>query len=245
MERLLAIRDQILSAVHATPAEPVPLEAAVGRYLAEDAAAAVDAPPHTCSAMDGYAIRAADVAGPCALPVAQTIYAGDVPPGPLPAGAAARIFTGATLPPGADAVVREEATKAEEGAVRFLGPARRGENVRQAGEDVRRGAVALAAGARIGARQAALLSAVGARTVTVRRPPRVVILSTGDEVVGGRTPDSNGIALAALVASLGAAPRRAAVADRLDDVVAALAAALAGADAVVTVGGVSAMRFSS
>jgi molybdopterin molybdotransferase len=239
MERLLAIRDQVLGAIAPTGAETVPLDSAVGRYLAADALAQVDAPPHTCSAMDGYAVRAADVAGPCSLAVTQTIYAGDVPASPLAPGAAARIFTGATLPDGADAVVREEATRAEGRGVRFLGPARPGENVRRAGEDVARGRIALAAGARLGARQAALLAAVGARSVEVRRTPRVAILSTGDEVVAGRTPDSNGIALAALVAALGATPRRSAVADRLDEVEAALAAALSAADAVVTVGGVS------
>jgi molybdopterin molybdotransferase len=136
-------------------------------------------------------------------------------------------------------VVREEAARADGARVRFLEAARAGENVRRAGEDVARGALALAAGARIGARQAALLAAVAVERVAVRRRPRVAVVSTGDEVVSGRTPDSNGVALGALVAALGAAPDRSAVGDRLDAVVAALGAALASADAVVTVGGVS------
>ncbi len=238
MERLLRIRDGIVAALAPTGAEDVPWDAALGRYLAADAHARVPAPPHTCSAMDGYAVRARDVAGPCALPVVAAVYAGDAP-GPLAAGEAARIFTGATLPEGADAVVREEAVRAEGSLARFAAPARPGENVRQAGEDVAAGGLALAAGARVGARQAALLAAVGATTVSVRRRVRVAVLSTGDEVVSGRTPDSNGAALAALVRAVGAEPTRRAVGDRLDEVAAAIAAALGEADAVVTVGGVS------
>jgi molybdopterin molybdotransferase len=239
MQRLLSIRDGVVAAVAPVPSEDAPLACASGRYLAAEARARVDAPPHTCSAMDGYAVRAADVGGPCVLRVGSTVYAGDAPERALAPGEAARIFTGATLPAGADAVVREEATRPEPGGVRFLEAARGGENVRRAGEDVARGDVALAAGTRIGARQAALLAAVGIDRVDVRRRPRVAIVSTGDEVVSGRTPDTNGVALEALVGAIGALPERLAVGDRLDDVSAALAAVLARADAVLTVGGVS------
>jgi molybdopterin molybdotransferase len=238
VKRLLDIRDGIVAAVPAIGAEDVALDAALGRYLAADALARVPAPPHTCSAMDGYAVRAAEVAGPCALPIAFAVYAGDAP-GPLAPGAAARIFTGATLPPGADAVVREEAVRADGPLARFSAAARPGENVRRAGEDVPAGGLALPAGARVGARQAALLAAVGAARVTVRRRARVAILATGDEVVGGRTPDSNGAALAAHARAAGLEPSRRAVADRLDEVAAALEAALHDADAVMTIGGVS------
>jgi len=239
MERLLSIRDEVVRAVAPVAAEDVPLAAALGRYLAADALARVQAPPHTCSAMDGYAVRAADVARACELPVVATIYAGDVPGRPLARAEAARIFTGATLPAGADAVVREEATRPAGERVAFLDAAREGENVRRAGEDVARGALALGAGVRIGARQAALLGAVGIASVSVRRQPRVAIVSTGDEVISGRTPDSNGAALEGLVAAIGAVPERRAVGDRLEAVVAALSGALESADAVVTVGGVS------
>ncbi len=239
MERLFAIRDGVVGAVAPVSAEDVPLASGLGRYLAADALARIHAPPHTCSAMDGYAVRADDVLGPCALRVALTIYAGDVPARPLAAGEAARVFTGATLPGGADAVVREEATRAEGEHVRFLDAARPGENVRRAGEDVARGGLALAAGTRIGARQAALLAAVGVTSLSVHRRPRVAILSTGDEVVSGRTPDSNGAALDALVTALGALPVRRAVGDRLDAVAAALSSGLATCDVVLTVGGVS------
>jgi molybdopterin molybdotransferase len=239
MERLLAIRDGIVAAVAPVGAEEVPLAVAAGRYLAADALARVAAPPHTCSAMDGYAVNAAAVAGPVTLPVVATIYAGDVPERALARGEAARIFTGATLPAGADAVVREEATQAEGDRVRFREAARPGENVRRAGEDVAAGGLALERGTRVGARQAALLSAVGVASVVVRRRARVAIVATGDEVVSGRTPDSNGVAVEGLVTAIGATASRQAVPDRLDAVAAALAAALAAADAVVTVGGVS------
>jgi molybdopterin molybdotransferase len=239
VERLITIREAIVQAIAPLAAEEAALPAALGRYLAADAIAQVDSPPHTCSAMDGYAVRAADVAPPCELPVVATVYAGDVPSRALDPGEAARIFTGAPLPRGADAVIREEAARVDGGRVRFLEPPRAGENVRRAGEDVVRGGLALAAGARIGARQMALLAAVAVERVAVRRRPRVAIVSTGDEVVSGRTPDSNGIALGGLVAALGAAPARSTVGDRLDAVVAALGVALASADAVLTVGGVS------
>src|SRR5512144_2070615 len=109
MDRLLRIRDDLLATLHATPPEWVSAGAVAGRWLATDALARVPAPPHTCAAMDGYAVRAADVTGPARLRVTQTVYAGDVPAERVGAGEAARIFTGASLPDGADAVVREEA----------------------------------------------------------------------------------------------------------------------------------------
>jgi molybdopterin molybdotransferase len=238
MEKLLRIRAGVVAAIAPLPTEEVAAGEAGGRVLAGPALARHPAPPTTCSAMDGYAVRAADVRGPCALPLGGAIYAGDVP-GPLEPGTAAHIFTGASLPAGADAVVRSEAARAEGPAVRFLEAARPGENVRAAGEDVAAGGLALEAGAVVGPRQAALLAAVGVERVRVHRRPRVAILSTGDEVVRGRTPDSNGVALEGLVAALGATVLRRAVPDRLEAVRDAIADALAGADAVVTVGGVS------
>src|SRR5512134_1575717 len=118
MERLLRIRDEILGAIAPVGAEELRLEAAMGRYLAAPALARTPAPPQTCSAMDGYAVRAAEVPGPCALPVVGTVYAGEQP-APLAPRAAVRIFTGAPLPDGADAVVREEAVHAEGSLARF------------------------------------------------------------------------------------------------------------------------------
>jgi molybdopterin molybdotransferase len=239
MDRLLRIRSDLLKTIEPLRAEDVSVAGAEGRWLGAPALAALAAPPHTCAAMDGYAVRAADVAGAVVLAVRQTIFAGDVPSAPLAPGEAARIFTGATLPDGADAVVREEAARERPGAVELRETVRRGEHVRLAGEDVAAGGVALPAGVRVGARQAALLAAVGVSAVSVRARPRVAVISTGDEVVSGRTPDSNGAAIAGLVRALGAEPLRRSAADRLEAVQAALAEALATADAVITIGGVS------
>ncbi len=239
MKKLLGIRDGIVGAVAPLEAEDVDLGSAGGRYLAAPALARVPAPPYTCSAMDGYAIRAADVVRPCALPVGSAVYAGDAPRRPLAPGEAARIFTGGPLPQGADTVVREEAVRAEGALAHFAEAARRGDNVRRAGEDVAAGGIALDPGTRIGPRQAALLAAVGVERVTVRRRPRIAVVATGDEVLSGRVPDSNGAAIGGLVQAIGAEVERRAVGDRLDDVVAVLAAALLSADAVITTGGVS------
>lgn len=244
MDRLDSVRARVLEAIEPLPAERLPLDQAGGRYLAEAVRAARAAPPYTCSAMDGYALRAADAPGPTSLAVGATLYAGDVPARPLGPGEAARIFTGAPLPEGADTVVREEAVRAGGGLVVLDAAPRRGDNVRLEGEDVPRGALALPAGTRLGARQAGLCAAVGASEVAVRRRPRVALLATGDEVVRGRTPDSNGAAVAGLVRSLGALVSRRAVPDDPEAVAAAVGEALAGealagADAVVTIGGVS------
>jgi molybdopterin molybdotransferase len=239
MEKLDRVRARVLEAFEPLPVERVPLDEAAGRYLAEEVRAARAAPPFTCSAMDGYALRAADAPGPVSLPVGLTLYAGDLPARPLRPGEAARIFTGAPLPEGADTVVREEATRAEAGRVAVLEAPRRGENVRIEGEDVPRGGVALEAGTRLGARQVGLCAAVGVAEVPVRRRPRVALLATGDEVVRGLTPDSNGAAVAGLLRSLGALVSRRSVADDPEVVAAAIGEALASADAVVTIGGVS------
>ncbi|HET9553349.1 MAG TPA: molybdopterin molybdotransferase MoeA, partial [Anaeromyxobacteraceae bacterium] len=238
MERLLAIRDSIVETLSPLEPEDLPLAEAAGRYLAAPTVARLASPPFTCSAMDGYAVRAAEVTGETTLPVRLVVYAGEAP-GPLAPGEAARIFTGGTLPAGADAVVREESVDPLPGAVRFRHPARLGENVRPAGEDVAEGGLALPAGARLGPRQVALLAAVGVEAVRAVRRPRVAVVSTGDEVVGGRTPDSNGAAVAGLCAALGAEVVRRAAPDRLPDVVAILEEALGACDAVVTIGGVS------
>lgn len=239
MEKLDRLRDRVLDAVEPMPAERLPLDQAAGRYLAEAVRAERAAPPFTCSAMDGYAIRAADAPGPASLAVGQTLYAGDAPGRPLGPGEAARVFTGAALPEGADTVVREEAVRVERGRVAVGEAPRRGENVRLEGEDVARGGEALPAGVRLGARQVALCAAVGAAEVPVRRRPRVAVIATGDEVVRGRTPDSNGAAVAGLLRSIGVLVSRRAVADDREAVAAAIGDGLAASDAVVTIGGVS------
>ncbi|MEI7704890.1 MAG: molybdopterin molybdotransferase MoeA, partial [Deltaproteobacteria bacterium] len=239
MDRLDSYRRKVLESSGPVGSERIPLAAAWGRVLAVSARAARAVPAHDCSAMDGYAVRQADLAGSVELVVRSVIYAGDMPGAPLAPGEAVRIFTGAPLPDGADSVVQEESTEARGGRVLVRHGVRRGENVREAGEDVAREGEALPAGTRLGARQVALLTAVGCEEVEVRRRVRVAILSTGDEVVKGRTPDSNGTALAGLLEECGFAVTRSAVEDEAGALRAALERALAGADALVTVGGVS------
>jgi molybdopterin molybdotransferase len=111
MHKLERLREAVRGAVAAMPGERVALAGAAGRALTRAVEAVRGSPPFSCSAMDGYVLRAADVAGPVRLAVSRTVYAGELPGAPLAPGTAARIFTGAPLPPGADAVVREEAAR--------------------------------------------------------------------------------------------------------------------------------------
>lgn len=199
-------------------AERIPAEAALGRVLAEDVTSPRTLPPSDVSAMDGYAVRAADVAKadaarPVALPVVYEVAAGGRAPRPLAAGEAARIFTGAPLPEGADSVVRQEDTEASDGTVRIVVAPERGLHVRLAGEDVRAGERVLAAGTPLGPAHLGMLASLGRTRVAVHRRPRVAILSSGDELVEpdageleGRIVSSNGISLAAQCREAGADP---------------------------------------
>lgn len=210
---------------------------AAGRFLAEDAHALMASPPFSCSTMDGYALCARDAQSRVVLKVAGTVYAGDAPSA-LPAGTAFRIFTGATLPQGADTVVRQEAAREEAGEV-ALGPARPGENTRLAGEDLLPGALALAQGTRLGPLQLALLTAVRVEAVSVHRRPRVALVSTGDEIVKGMTKNSNAVALAGFIRAIGGEPSLSQVPDEVSAVASAIDSGLSQCDAALTVGGVS------
>lgn len=239
MDKLERYREEVLAAIGPLPPERVAVAAAGGRWLRAPVRARRAAPPFACSAMDGYAVRAEDVAGPARLRLTCTLFAGDLPGAALGPGECARIFTGAPLPPGADAVVREEGAREAAGMVEIRETPRRGENVRAAGEDVPAGGLALEPGARLGARQLGLLAAVGADEVGVVRRPRVALLCTGDEIVSQRTPNSNGASLAAALRAVGAVVASEEVGDDVDRLAEALERALAGSDAVLTVGGVS------
>ena len=174
-----------LKGVTALPAERVGLDRALGRVLAETAQAPRDLPPWDNSAMDGFALKAADTAsGVTQLTVLETILAGGVPRQTVTSGACARIMTGAPLPAGADAVVMVEDTDGgAEGIVTVRGVVQRGQHVRYSGEDVRAGAHVLHAGVVLGAAELGMLAAMGFPSVMVRQRPRVAVLSTGDEVV--------------------------------------------------------------
>lgn len=236
---------RVLAAVRPLDGELVSLDRARGRVLGRAITAGRDLPPWDNSAMDGFAVRAADVPG--VLPVAGTVAAGHAPGATLAPGTAVRIMTGAPLPAGADAVViREDAEELEGGARVRLAPARPGENVRRRGEDIAIGELALAAGTCLGAGEIGFLAALGCGLVHVARRPRVAILSTGDELVSvdvpprpGQIVNSNLYALSAQVRDAGGVPVSAGIApDHPDDLLPRIREALA-ADVLITSGGVS------
>ncbi|MGH7299714.1 MAG: molybdopterin molybdotransferase MoeA [Candidatus Rokuibacteriota bacterium] len=246
---------KILDRIRTLGAERVGLQAALGRVAAEDVAAALDLPPWDNSAMDGYAVCAAEVAPGIGLPVALDLPAGSASDQRLPKGAAARIMTGAPMPAGADAVVPVEETTGPEGEeryaevgerVRFDARPEAGDHVRRRGEDVRRGGAVLRAGDVVSPARIALLATVGRAGVSVVRRPRVAIVSTGDELVDvdeagapDRIVNGNAYGLAAQVAEAGGVPRVLPIApDDRGAIRASIRSALED-DAVVTIGGVS------
>lgn len=243
MTDLLNVDDalaQVLDGIAPLPAERVKLSDSLGRVLAEDLRAEVNLPPFPNSALDGYAVRAADVATatpqtPSRLPVVMDIPAGKAPKGVLQAGQAARIMTGAPLPEGADAVIPVENTDARWTAeqpetlstiVQIYRSAQPGDGVRQVGDDLRMGQRIVPAGSVLRAQEIGVLASLGQVYVPVIRQPRVAIISTGDELVDiheplspGKIRDSNSYMLAALVTTCGGTALRLPVArDTLDDV---------------------------
>lgn len=220
---------------------------ALGRVLAEDVASLLDVPPADNTSMDGYALRAVDVpvAG-AVLAVGQRVPAGSVGDA-LAAGTAARIFTGAPIPTGADAVVMQEQCEAVEGGVRVNVVPEAGQWIRRRGEDVRRGGVVLARGARLTPQALGLAASVGAATLAVARRPRVALFSTGDELVmpgealrPGAIYNSNRFTLSGLVRTFGCEViDLGIVPDTLAATRAALRRAAVGCDLIVSSGGVS------
>jgi len=219
--------DEILSRVKPLPTEKVPLMAALGRALAEPIVSGREIPPWANSSMDGYAVRAADTArSPVRLNVVDTVTAGMMPSRSLGAGEAIRIFTGAPLPAGADAVIPQEDTDATDGHVTLKASVTKGAYVRPRGEDLRVGDAVLVPGVALGPAEIGLLATLGHSQVLVHRQPRVAILSTGNELAElgrepgpGQIPNTNSYSLFAQVIEAGAAPMNLGIAsDRLESI---------------------------
>jgi molybdopterin molybdotransferase len=239
---------EILAAISPLDPRELPLEQAHGAVLAQDVTARSALPAFDNSAMDGYAVRSADVAGaPVTLPVDGEIAAGSTGARELRPGTCIRIMTGAAMPSGADAVVPVELTDGATDRVLIREPVPPGASIRLAGGDAQPGDLLLAAGTRIGAVQLGLLAAAGLPAALARPQPRVAVISTGNELVEPGQPllpgqiwESNSVMLAAAARQAGCpAARYPAVRDSVDAVLTAVADAAAGADVLVTSGGVS------
>ena len=240
--------ERILARVR--PLQPVTVELldALGLTLAEDVAADRDVPPFRNSAMDGYAVRAADVAtAPAKLRVTGEIAAGATPKGGISSGEAMRIMTGAPLPDGADTIVRVEDTDNRTDTVTITVPTKLGTSIRAAGEDLKRGETILRAGTVLRAAEIGVLATLGRARVTAIPRPRVAVLSTGDELVEldddlapGQIHDANRYSLSSAARAVGATPiPLGIVRDTADDLRRALRDAAERADVIVTSGGVS------
>jgi len=254
MQSVDSYLSEILAAIRPLPPRPLGLDEADGAVLTQDVAAAWPLPPFDNSAMDGYAVLAADVAGasperPVTLPVRAEVAAGDTTRHELTGGGGIKIMTGALLPPGADAVVPVEWTDggAAGGQVTITRAAEPGHAIRRTGDDAAVGDLLLTAGTRLGPVQLGLLAAAGHGTVTARPRPRVTLISTGNEliepgrpVIPGQIWESNSRMLAAAAREAGFEARRhPIVPDDKATVLASIEAALDGADLLVTTGGVS------
>ena len=233
----------VAARIEALPIERVPLRDARGRVLADDVRAARALPIFDNSAMDGYAARSAEL--PNTLPVVGQVAAGAVLTEEPPPGVAIRIFTGAPMPPGLDTVViQEDATVDGEHVTLPASPA--GENIRRAGEDIAVGDVAVTGGSRLGAGELALLAALGLVELSVRRGPRVALITTGDELVDldtqplpGQIVDSSSHMLGALVEQCGGSAHYFGIAKDDPIAMAAMIASAMDHDVVITTGGVS------
>ncbi len=246
---------RILTAVPQPAAEEIAPANSHGRILARAAQSPLDLPIFDNSSMDGYAVRAVDVAtaksdSPARLKLAGRAAAGEVFQGEMPAGSCVRLFTGSPVPRGADAVVMQEDTRVlpeSPNEVLILSPAEQGENVRFCGEDVEKGATLAAAGEVLTVGRIGLLAATGCERVSVNRVPKVGLLATGSELrepgqklEPGQIYESNRIALGALVNQLGCLSKSLPlVVDSLDATTRRLREALAECDVVVSSGGVS------
>jgi molybdopterin molybdotransferase len=238
-------RQQVLAACVQLPAEPVPVGIALDRVLAQDVIAATDVPAFGNSAMDGFAVHHG--ASNRSLRIVGESRAGTPAGVAVGPGEAVRISTGAALPEGAEAVIRVEDTVEADGTVLLSTDVKAGLNIRKAGEDLRAGTVVLSAGTRLGPGELAVAISAGLADVVCTRPPRVAVLSTGDELrppgapLGpGEIHNSNAVMLSALARQAGAELTVVEqIQDDPDSTERAFAAALEGADVVIASGGVS------
>lgn len=241
-------RTQITDAMPLMPAEQIQLADAFGRVLAEDVAARRTQPPKAVSAMDGYAVRAADVASlPAQLKIVAEVPAGQFFEGTVGEQEAVRIFTGAPVPAGADTIVIQENTTRSGDTVDVTdGDAPVGRYIRPAGLDFSEGDVLLKAGRRLTARDIGLAAGMNVPWLKVRRKPRIALLATGDEVVMPGDPvganqivSSNGLALRSLIMACGGEPVDLGIAPDSEGALKAMAEGARGADMLVTTGGAS------
>jgi len=242
-----AAQTQLLAAFAPLPAELVPLGSAHGRVLAQDLTARLTHPPFPASAMDGYAVRSADLHSvPVRLTLTGYVAAGGRHDGIVGSGEAVRIFTGAPVPEGADAVVIQEDTEASDGNVLVKAAVAPGRHIRGAGLDFAEGDVLIRAGTKLSARHIGLAAAMNRPWLMVHRRPRVAILPTGEEVALPGEPigpqqivSSNGFTLAAMIEAAGGIPIQLGLAPDDENALLALAQGAAGADLLVTTGGAS------
>jgi molybdopterin molybdotransferase len=238
---------EICAAFRPLPAEQVGLADALGRVLAEDVTARVSHPPFAVSAMDGYAVRAADVTKvPVTLKLVGTAPAGGRYEGRVGAGEAVRILTGGPVPDGADSIVIQENAKREGDVVELTAAAEPGRHIRAKGQDFEEGKALLRAGSRLTARDIGLAAAANRPWLKVRRRPRVAILSTGDELSMPGEPlgpagivGSNGLALAAFVRACGGEPIDLGIARDDRGALGSMLDGAVGADLLITTGGAS------
>lgn len=243
--------ETILKEIRPLGLESTDITSALGRVLGEDITARSSNPPWDNSAMDGYALRAADAKGasnenPVKLSVLYDLPAGSVGQAPVGPGQAVRIMTGAPVPEGADAVVMVEKTESGDGFVLIKAEPKNGENIRRSGEDFKAGDVVIRKGSVIRPAEVSMLATVGVPFVLVHRRPRVAVVSTGDELCdineappAGKISNSNGYALASLVASAGGVPIQLGIArDNKESLRVKLTQALS-ADCIISSGGVS------
>ncbi|MDV3241318.1 MAG: molybdopterin molybdotransferase MoeA [Methylocaldum sp.] len=242
------VLNRMLNAISpAAGIEQIPLKQALGRILAETVYASTDLPPFSSSAMDGYALRADEIQETPVLRVVGTAWAGLPHSAPLSAGECVRIFTGAALPEGADAVIMQEHAHRDGDRIRVTEKTKPGECIRSRGEEIKSGDRLLDEGQRLGPAELGLLASIGSPSVSVRRKPRVAFFSTGDELrpiteplAFGEIHDSNRYVLDALLAGLGVETIDMGVTgDNKEEIQRVLLEASNQADAVITSGGAS------